>query len=93
MKDKIVITRETISNIEAKLPQKDFMRVHRSFIVNLSGIDSFTHEDLRISGKEVPISRSYKKALLDRLGEASGLNLVLSPEIENDYHSSSVKKM
>lgn len=74
IKDKTVITRETISNIEAKLPQKDFMRIHRSFIVNLSGIDSFTHEDIQISGKEVPISRSYKKAVLDRLGKVSGLH-------------------
>jgi len=71
MRDKAIITRETISNIEAKLPQKDFMRVHRSFIVNLTGIESFTHEDIQVGGKEVPISRSYKKEVLERLGEDS----------------------
>ncbi|MCF8334880.1 MAG: LytTR family DNA-binding domain-containing protein [Bacteroidales bacterium] len=69
MKEKTVITRETISNIEAKLPQQAFMRVHRSFIVNLTGIESFTHEDIQIGGKEVPISRSYKKDVLEWLGE------------------------
>ena len=31
--DKTVVTRETISNIEAKLPKKYFIRVHRSFIL------------------------------------------------------------
>ncbi|MCF8307983.1 MAG: LytTR family DNA-binding domain-containing protein [Bacteroidales bacterium] len=72
-KDKTVITRETISNIEAKLPQKEFMRVHRSFIVNLTGIESFTHEDIQIGGKEVPISRSYKKEVLERLEKGVGI--------------------
>jgi DNA-binding LytR/AlgR family response regulator len=65
--DKIVVTRETISNIEAKLPQKDFIRVHRSFIVSLANIDSFTSEYLEIKGKQIPVSRTYKKEVLEKL--------------------------
>jgi len=65
--DKTIITRETISTIEAKLPQKDFIRVHRSFVVSLSGIDSFTNEYIEIGKHEIPISRSYKKEVLQRL--------------------------
>ena len=34
--DKVIITRETISSIEAKLPKKDFLRVHRSYIVSIN---------------------------------------------------------
>ena len=63
---KTIVTRETISNIEAKLPHKDFMRVHRSFMVSISKIDSFTSESVEISGKEIPISRSYKESVLKR---------------------------
>jgi DNA-binding LytR/AlgR family response regulator len=70
LSDKTVVTRETISSIEAKLPQKDFIRIHRSFIISLSGIDSFTNELVEIRKKQIPISRSYKKAVLERLSES-----------------------
>ena len=62
-----VVTRETISNIEAKLPQKDFLRVHRSFVVAIAKIDSFTNEYLEMGSNEIPISRSYKSEVLGRL--------------------------
>lgn len=65
--DKIVITRETISSIEAKLPKTDFIRIHRSFIVSISKIESFTNEFIEINNKALPISRSYKKDVLSRL--------------------------
>ena len=68
LKDKTIVTRETISNIEAKLPKNDFLRVHRSFIVSLSGIESFTKETIEVGGKEIPISRSYRGEVLERLG-------------------------
>ncbi|MEZ5106205.1 MAG: response regulator transcription factor [Draconibacterium sp.] len=67
LKDKSVITRETIANIEAKLPQKDFLRVHRSYIVALIAIDSFTNEYIEMGKKQIPISRSYKDEVLKRL--------------------------
>jgi len=67
LKDKTIITRETISNIEAKLSQKDFIRTHRSFIVSLASIDSFTNEYIEIGSSEIPISRSYKKEVLQKL--------------------------
>jgi DNA-binding LytR/AlgR family response regulator len=65
--DKTVVTRETIANIEAKLPQKYFLRVHRSFIVAVSAIDSFTNEYVEMGKKQIPISRSYKKEVLEKL--------------------------
>lgn len=67
LKDKNVVTRETISNIEAKLPQHDFLRVHRSYIVALNSIDSFTSELVEMGKKQIPISRSYKDGVLKRL--------------------------
>ncbi|MBN2772657.1 MAG: response regulator transcription factor [Prolixibacteraceae bacterium] len=67
LKGKTVVTRETLSNIEAKLPQKDFLRTHRSFIVSLNSIDSFTNEYVEIGKHQVPISRNYKAGILERL--------------------------
>lgn len=67
LKDKIVVTRETISNIEVKLPQKNFIRTHRSFIVAIDSIDSFTPEVVEVNGHDLPISRGYKLEVLAKL--------------------------
>lgn len=64
---KITLTRETISSIEAKLPKKDFMRVHRSYIISINKINSFTQEFIEIGKKAIPISRSYKNDVKERL--------------------------
>ncbi len=66
-KNKVIITRETISSIEAKLPKHDFMRVHRSYIVSIKKIESFTPEFIEIENKAIPISRSYKNDVKLRL--------------------------
>lgn len=63
--DKTVVTRETITNIEAKLPQHDFIRTHRSFIVSKQKIESYTNEFIEIENKQIPISRSYKNKVLN----------------------------
>ena len=65
--NKTIITRETISNMEVKLPKKDFIRIHRSFILSISKIESFTNEFIEVNKKAIPISRSYKKEVLKRL--------------------------
>jgi len=62
-----IITRETISNIETKLPIQQFMRTHRSFIISIQKIDSFSNEELVLCNKSIPISRNYKAEVLGRL--------------------------
>ena len=64
---KNIVTRETISSIEAKLPKKMFLRTHRSFIVSIKHIVSFTNEYIEINKKSIPISRSYKTSVLNKL--------------------------
>lgn len=65
--DKTVITRETISSVEARLPYQMFMRCHRSFVVSIDKIESFTSEFVEVSKLAIPISRSYRKDVLSRL--------------------------
>ncbi len=69
--DKTIITRETITNIEAKLPQQKFLRTHRSFIISLKNIESFTNDYIEIGTSEIPISRSYKDLVLKKLEQNS----------------------
>ena len=68
-KDSTVITRETISNLEDKLIGENFMRVHRSFIVSIPKITSYTNEFIEVNNKAIPISRSYKEAVLQKLAD------------------------
>jgi two-component system LytT family response regulator len=62
-----IVTRETISNIESKLPSKEFLRTHRSYIVSMNKINSFTNEFVELDKKAIPISRSYKENVLQKL--------------------------
>jgi DNA-binding LytR/AlgR family response regulator len=57
----------TLKTMEDKLPQADFLRVHRSFIVNLTKLDVIADAHLEIGRKVIPIGKSYKEALLNRI--------------------------
>jgi two-component system, LytTR family, response regulator len=64
---KVLVTRDTLSNLEARLPVGDFIRTHRSFIVSIPKIETFTSDTIGIGKHEIPISRTYKDAVIDRL--------------------------
>ena len=51
----------TLKNMETELPQKNFMRVHRSYIVNIDYVSSFARGKIYLSnGDYVPISINYR---------------------------------
>lgn len=64
-----ISSKEKISHLESILPDH-FLRIHRSFIVNTSKISSYTREYVMIGEKELPISRTYKKAVIESLEQA-----------------------
>ena len=68
LKDEIIITKEKISALEAKLPEDRFIRTHRSFLVAARGIKAFTAETIEIKNHEIPIGRTYKNSVLSFLG-------------------------
>jgi len=72
---KTLVTRDSVSNIAAALPREDFIRVHRSFIVNRHQIDTYTSDTIGIGMHEVPISRSYREEVMKRLGGDYSLRL------------------
>lgn len=61
------VTRETISSIETKLPQSKFLRIHRSFIIAIDKIESYSNEEVIIENKSIPISRTYKEQVIKTL--------------------------
>ncbi len=66
MKEKSVITKDSITNFETKLPD-EFLRIHRSYIVNTTKITAFTKMDIEIGEKEIPIGASYKQKVSEAL--------------------------
>lgn len=68
MAENTIITKEKISDFELKLPDP-FLRIHRSFIVNLDHITAFTSLDVEIGTKEISIGKSYKSSVSARLRE------------------------
>jgi DNA-binding LytR/AlgR family response regulator len=64
-KEYLIVT--TLKDIDEKLPQDHFLRIHRSFIVNISQIDEIATSHVVVSRKAIPISKQLKSELLKRL--------------------------
>jgi two-component system, LytTR family, response regulator len=54
------ISKISTHEIEAILPANLFMRIHRSYIVSISKIESYTAEIVEVNGVSIPIGRGYK---------------------------------
>ncbi len=58
---KNIISNQSISSLEALLPKENFIRIHRSYIVSIDKIETFTNENLTIRHNELPIGRVYRR--------------------------------
>ena len=67
--DKEVVTHQKISILETKLPLNNFIRVHRSFIVNIPKIESYSASEIELNDESIPVGRNYKVEVMDRLGK------------------------
>jgi len=65
--DKKYITHNTIKNLEEKVNRQCFIKVHRSYIININKIDDIRENDLYIKGNEIPVSKAHKADVLKRL--------------------------
>ncbi|QOD59496.1 response regulator transcription factor [Polaribacter haliotis] len=61
------IVHSTLKKIDDKLPSNMFMRIHRSFIINTSKIIDIEDNSVLIEKHVIPISRSHKSELMERL--------------------------
>jgi len=64
----IIITKQSISSVEAMLPEKQFLRNHRSYIVSLAHIKSYTSEIIGLGNTELPIGKLFRNEVLKALG-------------------------
>lgn len=57
------LSKMSTHEFEERLPTDQFQRVHRSFIVSLRNIDSYTAEEIEIRGTSIPVGREYRRIL------------------------------
>ena len=64
-KSKPIITLQNLKTFSERLPSKNFVRIHRSYIVSLNHVESITKKEVEIADKILPIGNSYRNNLLD----------------------------
>lgn len=67
LKDNSILTRETMSNLLEMLSETHFLRIHRSFVIAIDKINSYTNEFVEVNKQALPISRTYKESVLQKL--------------------------
>ena len=72
------VSKQSISSLEETLPGDAFARIHRSYIVAIGKIESYTSELIEIGGQELPISRMYRLRRQRLKGGHSGSNRSVS---------------
>jgi DNA-binding LytR/AlgR family response regulator len=58
--DSPVVVRMTLKSLMEKLNEKEFIRVHRSYIVPVNHIESVKHKIITVAGEEIPIGKNYE---------------------------------
>jgi DNA-binding LytR/AlgR family response regulator len=58
---KPLVVKQAISSVEAMLPGRDFLRIHRSFIVAIDKITAWSPSQIEVAGQELPIGRLHQK--------------------------------
>jgi DNA-binding LytR/AlgR family response regulator len=64
---KSYVTYSTLKNMEEKLIGQTFLKVHRSYIVNINKIDDIRGNTIYVLGNQIPIGKGHKEDLATRL--------------------------
>ncbi|MFZ6009646.1 MAG: LytR/AlgR family response regulator transcription factor [Bacteroidota bacterium] len=64
-----VITKQTITSLQEMLPEYDFLRIHRSFIVPIQKIESYNQNTVFIGKAEIPIGPLYRQQFQQRIAK------------------------
>ncbi|GGW40699.1 LytR/AlgR family response regulator transcription factor [Arenibacter certesii] len=62
-----IVILSTMKSFEKQLPEDKFLRIHKSYIVNLEKIEKFNSKNVEVGGKQIPLSRNKKTELAEAL--------------------------
>lgn len=65
--NKRILSLQTTREMEESLPRKTFVRIHKSYIVNISKISDYSSEFVFISNAKLPIGKTYKKYFFEQM--------------------------
>jgi DNA-binding LytR/AlgR family response regulator len=65
--DKKYVVHNTIKNLGEKMNRQAFMKIHRSYIVNIQKVDNIRENGLFIKGTELPISKAHRAEVIQRI--------------------------
>src|SRR3954454_6885439 len=74
MDTKTIVTKYVLSTLEEMLPANEFLRIHKSYIVAISKIDSYNADTIHIAKHGLPIGRLYKFDVNRVLNASSATN-------------------
>ncbi|WP_410222329.1 LytR/AlgR family response regulator transcription factor [Pedobacter sp.] len=69
LEDKVLLSKQKISVLEDLLPEEQFCRIHKSFIISIDKVDAYYSYAVEIMGKQLPIGRNYKLQAMKCLQE------------------------
>ncbi|NER17798.1 LytR/AlgR family response regulator transcription factor [Spongiivirga citrea] len=65
-----IVALQTLNTIEAEYKEMGFLRVHKSYIVNMNHVSSFKSNNLNVQGELIPIGRVFKKNVIEFLSDS-----------------------
>ena len=70
-KNKAYNTHYQLGELEDLMRSDNFLRIHRSFLVAVDKIESFSAAEVEIAGRVLPIGRSHKEYVMEKLGKGA----------------------
>jgi DNA-binding LytR/AlgR family response regulator len=62
-----IITRENMGVMEQQLPPDVFLRIHKSFIINMNRIRTVSYDEITLEKETLPVGRTYRNDVMQRL--------------------------
>ncbi len=62
-----IVVLATMKSFEAQLPSDRFLRIHKSYIVNLDKVERYNSRNIEIADEKIPLSRHKKHSLIEAL--------------------------
>lgn len=69
--EKVYVIRDTMHDMQDKLPDSLFMRIHKSYIVSVAEIESVSGNRVYINQQEIPVGEMYKLALKQKINDSN----------------------
>ncbi len=65
--DSFILVHDTLQRLLDQLPEKDFIRIHKSYVISISNISYVEGNQVKIGDHEIPIGQTYRDNFLERI--------------------------